>query len=66
LINDISSGRITTSTFLFSGIPISTHSKFYGQDFECVDMGIPENKKVEVVIRPEDISLIKAEEGFTT
>ncbi|WP_403424768.1 ABC transporter ATP-binding protein, partial [Staphylococcus aureus] len=28
----------------------------YGQDFECVDMGIPENKKVEVVIRPEDIS----------
>ncbi len=36
----------------------------YGQDFECVDMGIPENKKVEVVIRPEDISLIKAEEGF--
>ncbi len=22
----------------------------YGQDFECVDMGIPENKKVEVVI----------------
>lgn len=34
----------------------------YGQDFECVDMGIPENKKVEVVIRPEDISLIKAKE----
>lgn len=34
----------------------------YGQDFECVDMGIPENKKVEVVIRPEDISLIKAED----
>ncbi len=34
----------------------------YGQDFECVDMGIPENKKVEVVIRPEDISLIKLEE----
>ncbi len=35
-----------------------------GQYFECVDMGIPENKKVEVVIRPEDISLIKAEEGL--
>ncbi len=27
-------------------------------------LGIPENKKVEVVIRPEDISLIKAEEGL--
>lgn len=32
----------------------------YGQDFECVDMGIPEQKKVEIVIRPEDISLIDA------
>lgn len=31
----------------------------YGQDFECVDMGIPEQKKVEIVIRPEDISLIE-------
>ena len=30
----------------------------YGQDFDCVDMGIPSGKKVEVVIRPEDISLI--------
>ncbi|MDU4450437.1 MAG: ABC transporter ATP-binding protein, partial [Staphylococcus lugdunensis] len=29
----------------------------YGQDFDCVDMGIPSGKKVEVVIRPEDISL---------
>lgn len=25
----------------------------YGQDFECVDAGIPSGKKVEVVIRPE-------------
>lgn len=36
----------------------------YGQDFECVDMGIPENKKVEVVIRPEDISLIKLKKDY--
>ncbi|WP_287173369.1 ABC transporter ATP-binding protein, partial [Staphylococcus sp.] len=36
----------------------------YGQDFECVDMGIPENKKVEVVIRPEDISLIEKDQGL--
>lgn len=36
----------------------------YGQNFECVDMGIPENKKVEVVIRPEDISLIDKEQGL--
>lgn len=36
----------------------------YGQDFECVDMGIPEQKKVEIVIRPEDISLIDAKNGL--
>ncbi|MEB7383706.1 ABC transporter ATP-binding protein [Staphylococcus xylosus] len=36
----------------------------YGQDFDCVDMGINSQKKVEVVIRPEDISLIAAEEGL--
>lgn len=36
----------------------------YGQDFDCVDMGIPSGKKVEVVIRPEDISLIEAEAGL--
>ncbi|MCD9065745.1 ABC transporter ATP-binding protein [Staphylococcus pasteuri] len=36
----------------------------YGQDFECVDMGIPENKNVDVVIRPEDISLIEADKGL--
>lgn len=36
----------------------------YGQDFDCVDMGIPSGENVEVVIRPEDISLIKAEKGL--
>ncbi|MGW7975562.1 ABC transporter ATP-binding protein [Staphylococcus xylosus] len=36
----------------------------YGQDFDCVDMGIASQKKVEVVIRPEDISLIAAAEGL--
>ncbi|WP_436853584.1 ABC transporter ATP-binding protein [Staphylococcus caeli] len=36
----------------------------YGQNFECVDMGIPPQKKVEIVIRPEDISLIDAQNGL--
>lgn len=36
----------------------------YGQDFDCVDMGIDSQKKVEVVIRPEDISLMAASEGL--
>ncbi|MDU7764719.1 MAG: ABC transporter ATP-binding protein, partial [Staphylococcus sp.] len=36
----------------------------YGQNFDCVDMGITENKKVEVVIRPEDISLVSKNDGL--
>ena len=36
----------------------------YGQNFDCVDMGITENKKVEVVIRPEDISLVSQNDGL--
>lgn len=36
----------------------------YGQNFDCVDMGITENKKVEVVIRPEDISLVSKMMGY--
>ena len=36
----------------------------YGQDFDCVDQGIPSGKDVEVVIRPEDISLVEASQGL--
>ena len=36
----------------------------YGQNFDCVDMGITGNKKVEVVIRPEDISLVSKNDGL--
>ena len=31
----------------------------YGQNFDCVDMGITENKKVEVVIRPKTFHLFQ-------
>ena len=34
-----------------------------GAKFECVDVGFGENKPVDVVIRPEDIDLVKPEEG---
>ena len=32
---------------------------FDGRDFECVDTGFKENENVEVVIRPEDIDIVK-------
>ena len=34
-----------------------------GAKFECVDVGLGKNKPVDVVIRPEDIDLVKPEEG---
>ena len=36
----------------------------YGQNFDCVDMGIPENKTVDVVIRPEDTELTSTDKGL--
>ena len=32
-------------------------------DFECVDKGFKENEDVEVVIRPEDIDIVKPDEA---
>jgi spermidine/putrescine transport system ATP-binding protein len=34
-----------------------------GTNFPCVDTGFGRNKPVDVVIRPEDIDLVKPEEG---
>ena len=34
-----------------------------GAKFECVDVGFGKNKPVDVAIRPEDIDLVKPEEG---
>ncbi len=37
-----------------------------GANFACVDVGFGHNKPVDVVIRPEDIDLVKPEEGVLT
>ena len=36
---------------------------FDGFDFECVDKGFKDNEEVEVVIRPEDIKIVKPDEA---
>lgn len=36
---------------------------FGGKEFECVDSGIRPNEPVEVVLRPEDLSITSAEKG---
>ena len=33
-------------------------------DFACVDTGFGQNRPVDVVIRPEDVDLVKPEEGI--
>lgn len=37
-----------------------------GANFACVDIGFGRNKPVDVVIRPEDIDLVKPEDGVIT
>lgn len=37
---------------------------FLGRKFECVDKGFGENKKVQVVIRPEDVDLVAKDKGM--
>ncbi|PNZ42221.1 ABC transporter ATP-binding protein [Staphylococcus simulans] len=36
----------------------------YDKEIECVDMGIPEGTKIEVVIRPEDILITNQTQGL--
>ena len=37
--------------------------KFFGRKFECVDKGFEKNEPVDVVIRPEDIDIVPADQG---
>ena len=37
--------------------------EFVGKQFQCVDKGLRENEKVEMVIRPEDLEITTAEKG---
>ncbi|MDO1605066.1 ABC transporter ATP-binding protein [Lactobacillus sp. YT155] len=37
--------------------------KFVGKEFECADAGIPQNERVEVVIRPEDLDITTKDNG---
>ncbi|HOJ09696.1 MAG TPA: ABC transporter ATP-binding protein [Clostridiales bacterium] len=37
---------------------------FAGREFECVDAGFEENENVDVVVRPEDIKLVREAEGM--
>lgn len=47
---------------ILSGCMVSDyHINAIGHDFECVDKGFKKNEPVDVIIRPEDISLVSAD-----
>ena len=37
--------------------------EIYGKQYECVDAGLDKNKRVEVVIRPEDLEITSVDKG---
>lgn len=37
---------------------------FADREFECVDKGFEPNEEIDIVIRPEDFKIVKAEEGM--
>ncbi len=37
---------------------------FSGHTFDCVDKGFEKNEEVDVVVRPEDVDVVKEEEGM--
>ena len=38
--------------------------EFCGRNFECVDKGFEKDEEIQIVIRPEDIKMVKPEEGM--
>ncbi len=51
---------------IFSGTMVGKKKvKFIGASFDCVD-DFPKNEKVDIVVRPEDVAIVSAEEGQAT
>ena len=49
---------------IIDGVMIKDYEvMFEDKKFECVDFGFDENEPVQVVIRPEDIDIVKRNEG---
>lgn len=52
---------------IISGVMLEDYLvHFQGRQFECLDKGFTANEAVDIVIRPEDIKLVSADEGMLT
>ena len=39
-------------------------ARFSGHTFECLDSGFAKGEKVDIVVRPEDVDVVKPEKGM--
>ncbi len=54
--------RFIGESNIFDGVMLEDFKvKFCGREFECVDKGFEKNQDIDVVIRPEDITMVDAE-----
>lgn len=50
---------------ILDGIMIKDlRAKFAGHEFECLDSGFEPNEPVDIVVRPEDVDIVPAEQGM--
>ena len=54
---------IGESNILDGIMPADYRVRIFGQEFKCVDSGFAPNETVDVVIRPEDIDIVPADQG---
>lgn len=57
--------RFIGESNIFDGVMLEDYKVvFCDKEFECVDKGFEKNENIEVVIRPEDIKMVSAENGM--
>jgi len=50
---------------ILDGVMIDDYlAKFAGHEFKCLDKGFEKNEPVDIVVRPEDVDIVKAEDGM--
>ena len=50
---------------IIDGIMLDDYkARFSGQTFECLDKGFEKGEKVDIVVRPEDVDVVKPEKGM--
>lgn len=63
-VNAFVADFIGESNIIDGVMPEDFRVAIFGETIPCVDKGFARNEKVEVVIRPEDLKIVKAAEGF--